>query len=72
MLLSAAVLVLVALIVRQLWMMSRFMQGGVKAGRIFFLTAVSGLCLITNVVFPFLIASAIVTVLELRSLIAQT
>ncbi len=52
--------------------MSRFMQGGVKSGRIFFLTAVSGLCLITNVVFPFLIASAIVTVLELRSLIAQT
>jgi len=71
-LLSAAVLVLVVLIVRQLWTMSRFMQGGVKSGRIFFLTAVSGLCLITNVVFPFLIASAIVTVLELRSLIAQT
>ena len=72
MLLNAAVLVLVAFIVRRLWMMSRFMQGGVKSGRIFFLTTVSGLCLITNVVFPFLLASAIVVVLELRGLIVQT
>ena len=72
MLLNAAVLVLLALIVRRLWKLSRFMQGGAKSGRIFFLTAVSGLCLITNVVFPFLLASAIVSVLELRGLILQT
>ena len=72
MLLNAAVVILVALLVRRFWKLSRFMQGGAKSGRIFFLTAVSGLCLITNVVFPFLLASAIVTVLELRSLIVQT
>ena len=72
MLLNAAVLVLVALIAHRFWKLSRFMQGGAKAGRIFFLTAVSGLCLITNVVFPFLIASAIVSVMELRGLILQT
>ncbi len=72
MLLNAAVFILLALIVRRFWKLSRFMQGGAKSGRIFFLTAVSGLCLITNVVFPFLLASAIVSVLELRGLIVQT
>ena len=72
MLLNAAVVVLVALIAHRFWKLSRFMQGGAKSGRIFFLTAVSGLCLIANVVFPFLLASAIVTILELRGLILQT
>ena len=72
MLLNAAVLVLAAIVVHRFWKLSRFMQGGAKSGRIFFLTAVSGLCLITNVVFPFLLASAIVTILELRGLILQT
>ena len=72
MLLYAAVVVLVALIAHRFWKLSRFMQGGAKSGRIFFLTADSGLCLITNVVFPFLVASAIVTILELRGLILQT
>ncbi len=72
MLLNAAVFVVLALIVRWFLKLSRFMQGGAKSGRIFFLTAVSGLCLITNVVFPFLIASAIVSVMELRGLILQS
>ena len=72
MLLNTAILVLVALIVHRFWRLSRFMQGGAKSGRIFFLTAVSGLCLITNVVFPFLLASAIVSILELRALIFQS
>ncbi len=72
MLLNAAIIVLLAVIAHRFWMMSRFMQGGAKSGRIFFLTAVSGLCLITNVVFPFLLASAIVSVMELRGLILQT
>ena len=72
MLLNAAVVILVALLVRRFWKLSRFMQGGAKSGRIFFLTTVSGLCLITNVVFPFLLASAIVIILELRGLILQT
>ena len=47
------------------------MQGGAKSGRIFFLTAVSGLCIITNVIFHFLLASAIVCILELRTLLVE-
>jgi len=72
MLLSTTALVCLALIVYGFWRMSRFMPQGAKGGRIFFLTAVSGFCLIANVVFPFLVAGAIVSVLELRSLVAQT
>ena len=71
MLLEAAVALLIGVIMYRFWVMSRFMRGGAKSGRIFFLTSVSGLCLIANVVFPFLLASAIVSVLELRSLVAQ-
>ncbi|MCH8205172.1 MAG: hypothetical protein IID09_08400 [Candidatus Hydrogenedentes bacterium] len=72
MLLNAAVIVILAVIVHRFWLLSRFMQGGAKSGRIFFLTAVSGLCLITNVISPFLVASAIVSLLELRALLLQT
>ena len=71
MLLNAALVVSLGLVIYGLWKLSGFMDGGAKAGRIFFLTTVSGLCLIANVIFPFLLASVIVSLMELRTLISQ-
>ena len=71
MLLNAAVLVLAGIISYRFWVLSQFLRGGAKAGQIFFLTAVTGACLITNVILPFLIAGAIVAFFELREMATQ-
>ena len=71
MLLNAALLALLGLVVHRTWVLSRFMRGGAKSRKIFFLLMVTGVCLITNVIAPFIVAGLIVTALELRSLAIQ-
>ncbi len=71
MLLNAALLALLGLAVHRTWILSQFMRDGAKSGQIFFLLMVTGLCLITNVIAPFIVAGLIVTALEVRSLFAQ-
>lgn len=72
MVLSAFVVAALALVIHRTWVLSRFMEGGAKAAQIFFLTMVTGLCLITNVVAPFIIAGLLVTAVELRTLVLAT
>ncbi len=69
MVLNATLVVVLGLVVHRTWIMSRFMDGGAKSGQIFFLTMVTGLCLITNVVAPFIAAGLLVAALEVRSLV---
>jgi hypothetical protein len=70
MVLSAFLVAALALVIHRTWVLSRFMEGGAKAAQIFFLTMVTGLCLITNVVAPFVVAGLLVAALEVRSLVA--
>ncbi len=67
MVLNATLVVVLGLVVHRTWIMSRFMDGGAKSGQIFFLTMVTGLCLITNVVAPFVAAGLLVIALEVRA-----
>ena len=69
MVLNATLVVVLGLIARRTWIMSRFMDGGAKSGQIFLLVMVTGLCLITNVILPFVLAGLLVAALELRSLV---
>jgi hypothetical protein len=69
MVLNATLVVVLGLVVRRTWVMSRFMEGGAKAGQIFLLIMVTGLCLITNVVAPFVVTGLLVAALEVRSLV---
>lgn len=71
MVLNATLLALLGVVVHRTWILSRFMRGGAKSGQIFFLLMVTGLCLITNVIAPFIFAGLIVTALEVRSLFAE-
>lgn len=64
----AAVFVLFVVVYR-LWTLSRFIDGGAKAGQIFFLTLVTGICLVTNVIGPFVFAALFIASLELRTYI---
>lgn len=68
MLLNAALLALLGLVIHRTWVLSRFMRDGAKSRKIFFLLIVTGLCLITNVIAPFIVAGLIVTALEVRGL----
>jgi hypothetical protein len=72
MLLNATLLALLGLVVHRTWVLSRFMRGGAKSREIFFLLMVTGLCLITNVIAPFVVAGLIVTALELRSILVES
>ncbi len=72
MLLNAALLVLLGMVVHRTWILSRFMRDGAKGTQIFLLTMISGLCLITNVIVPFIIAGFLITALELRTLLVET
>ena len=69
MVLNATLVVVLGLVVHRTWVMSRFMDGGAKSGQIFVLTMVTGLCVITNVVAPFVAAGLVVTALEVRALV---
>ena len=69
MVLNATLVVVLGLIAHRTWIMSRFMDGGAKSRQIFLLLMVTGLCLITNVILPFVAAGLLVAVLELRSLV---
>lgn len=71
MLLYAATALLALAIVHRFWVMSQFLGAGSKAVQIFVLTGVTGLCLITNVILPFVVAGALVTVVEVINLAEQ-
>lgn len=71
MLLNAALLVLLGVVVHRTWLLSQFMRDGAKGLQIFLLTMISGLCLITNVIVPFVIAGLVVTALELRTILVE-
>jgi hypothetical protein len=66
MLLNATLLALLCLAIHRTWVLSHFMNGGEKHRKIFFLLMVTGLCLITNVIAPFIVAGLLVTAVELR------
>ena len=72
MLLNATLLALLGVAVHRTWILSRFLRDGAKSGEIFFLLMVTGLCLITNVIAPFIVAGLIVTALEARSLVEHS
>lgn len=70
MVLAASVVAMLALVVvYRLWTLSRFIDGGAKAGQIFFLTMVTGICLVTNVIGPFVFAALIIAALEIRTFV---
>jgi hypothetical protein len=70
MVLAASVVAMLALVVAyRLWTLSRFIDGGAKAGQIFFLTMVTGICLVTNVIGPFIFAALFVAALEIRTFV---
>jgi hypothetical protein len=71
MLLNATLLALLGFTVHRTWVLCRFMRDGAKSHEIFFLLMVTGLCLITNVIAPFIVAGLIVSALEVRSLLTQ-
>lgn len=71
MLLNAGLLVLLGMVAHRTWVLSGFMRDGAKAVQIFLLTMISGLCLVTNVIAPFIVAGFVVTALELRAVLTE-
>jgi len=71
MVLNAALLAMLGMVVHRTWVLSQFMRDGAKSRQIFFLLMVTGLCLITNVIAPFIIAGLIVTAFEVHTLFTE-
>ncbi len=72
MLLYVAVAVLAGFVAHRFWVLSRFMRGGEKSVQIFILTFVTGICLISNVILPFLLTGACIVAVEVHELLQQT
>lgn len=66
---ATGIAVFVLAVAYRFWTLSRFIDGGAKAGQIFFLTLVTGICLITNVIGPFVFAALFIAALELASFV---
>jgi len=68
-LLATCLLALLGLVVHRTWRLSQFLPDPVKNQQVFLLTLVSGLCLITNVITPFVVVGLFIAVLEVKSLL---